>query len=133
MKRNKLALLRPLLLLFILANGFFVLGRSQFNKWNAGQDVLIIGNLLLLVITLLSFLFIYRGLQSANPHSFIRAMYGSFIIKFFVIAIAAFVYIMITKKNVSKTGIIICMFLYLLYTFIEVSVLTKLLKQKKNA
>ena len=102
-------------------------------RWNFDQDVLIIGNFLLLIVTLVSYLLLYRGLVSSNPQSFIRAMYGSFIVKFFIIALAAFVYIMIARKNVNKPALIFCMVLYLVYTFIEVSVLIKLLKQKKNA
>jgi hypothetical protein len=54
-------------------------------------------------------------------------------IKFFLIAIAAFVYIMVAKKNLNKPALITCMGLYLVYTFVEVSSLQKLLKQKKNA
>lgn len=102
-------------------------------RWGFDPDVLIIGNLLVVIITLVSYLVLNRGMRSTNPHSFVRAIYGSFILKFFVIAITAFVYIMIAKKNVNKASLITCMFLYLIYTFIEVSVLTKMMKQKKNA
>ena len=133
MKQNKLAPLRPLFLLFIVFTALFIAGKNWLAKWNINQDVVIIGNLLMLLITLVSYLILVRGLKSSNPHAFVRAVYGSFIIKFFVIAITAFVYIMIAQKNVSKGALIISMIIYLIYTFIEVSVLTKLLKQKKNA
>lgn len=133
MAKDKLAPLRPLFILFVLLSAFFVTGRSFLNKWHVDVDVLVIGNLVLLIVTLVSYLLLYRGLQSTNPQSFIRAMYGSFILKFFVIALTAFTYIMIARKNVNKPALIICMVLYLVYTFIEVSVLIKLLKKKKNA
>lgn len=133
MKQNKLAPLRPLFLLFIVFTALFIAGKNWLAKWNINQDVVIIGNLLMLLITLVSYLILLRGLKSANPHAFVRAVYGSFIIKFFVIAVTAFVYIMIAQKNVSKGALIVSMVIYLIYTFIEVSVLTKLLKQKKNA
>jgi hypothetical protein len=133
MKQNKLKPLRPLLLLFICLTAFFITGKSALIRWNVDQDLVISGNLLLILITLVSYLLLYRGLQSPNPNVFVRAMYGSFIIKFFIIALAAFIYIMLAKKNVNKAGLIICMVLYLIYTFMEVSVLTRLLKQKKNA
>jgi hypothetical protein len=86
-----------------------------------------------MTVTLVSYLLLYRGMQSANPHAFVRAMYLSFIIKFFIIVLAAALYILIAKSKVNKPALIICLFLYLVYTFIEVSVLTKLMKQKKNA
>ena len=89
--------------------------------------------MLLVFILLNVFLITYRSLQSSNPNSFVRAMYGGFIIKFFAVAIAAFIYIMITNKNVNKPALIACMLLYVVYTFIEVKTLLGLLKQKKNA
>jgi hypothetical protein len=133
MKQNKLSPLRPVFILFIVLTALFVSAKSMLIRRNVDQDVLIIGNLLLLVVTLLSYLLLYRGIQSVNPHSFVRAMYLSFIIKFFIIVLAAALYILIAKNAVNKPALIFCLFLYLVYTFIEVSVLTKMMKQKKNA
>lgn len=133
MKENKLKPLRPVFVLFIAFSAFFVAGKNMLDRWETDRDVLISGNILLVVVTLVSYWVLYRGVHSANPHSFVRAMYGSFLIKFFIIAAAAFVYIIIAKKNVNKPALVICMALYLLYTFMEVSALTKLMKQKKNA
>ncbi|HEX7845902.1 MAG TPA: hypothetical protein VF476_08900 [Chitinophagaceae bacterium] len=133
MKKSSLKPLAPLFVLFIVLNGFFVAGKNMLAKWGVDGSVLIVGNLLLFIVTLISYLISHKGLNSSNPNAFVRSMYGSFIIKFFVIAITAFVYIQVTGKAVNKSALFICMGLYLLYTFIEVSVLTKLLKEKKNA
>ena len=97
------------------------------------HEVLIVGNLVLFLATLLSFLVYFRSMDSKNPSASVRGMYGSFMIKFFVCLIAAFAYIMLAKKDVNKPALIICMGLYIVYTVIEVSVLQKLLKQKKAA
>jgi hypothetical protein len=132
MKENRLAPLRPLFLLFSLLTGFFIAGKSILAKWNAEQDVLIIGNLVLLLITLASYFLLYRGLHTSNTQAFIRMIYTSFIVKFFIIIAVVFVYA-VSTRDLNKAGIIICMFIYLIYTFIEVSALTKLLKRKKNA
>lgn len=123
----------PLLLLFILLNGFFLAGKSLLDKYSIDQNVLIGGNLILFAVTALSFYVSQRSLSSKNPNASVRSLYGSFMIKFFVIAIAAFAYIMAVKKNVNKPALLICMGLYIVYTFVEVSSLQKLLKQKKNA
>lgn len=131
--KEKLKSLRPVLLLFIVFSAFFVAGKNMLIRWGIDQEVLIIGNVLLVLVTIASFSLLQASLRSSNPQSFVRAMYGSFIVKFFIIAIAAFVYIIITKKNVNRPALAVCMLLYLLYTFIEVSALTKLLKQKQNA
>jgi len=102
----------------------------MLDKWGVDQGVLIIGNLILFAVTIISYTISLRGLRSSNPYAVVRSVYGSFIIKFFVCAIAAFAYIMVVKKNVNKPALFACMGLYIVYTFLEVSVLTKLSKQK---
>ncbi len=133
MEKNSLKLLRPMLLVFIALNIFFIAGKSLLDQWGADQQVLIIGNILVFLVSFSAYFISYKALRSSNPQAFVRAMYGSFIIKFFVIAIAAFVYIQVTKKDVNKFSLFACMGLYLVYTFLEVSALMKLLKLKKNA
>ena len=133
MNRNSMASLRPMILVFILLNAFFIAGKNMLARWEVDQSVVITGNLILFVVSLASFLLTRRSLTSANPNAFVRAMYGSFMIKFFVCAIAAFAYIMAVKKELSKPALITCMGLYIVYTAIEVSALTKLLKHRKNA
>ena len=123
----------PILILFILLNTFFLVGKSFLNKQGIDHEVLIGGNLILFIATALSFYISQRSLVSPNPRSSVGSLYGSFMAKFFIIAIAAFVYIMVAKKNLNKPALFICMGLYLVYTFLEVASLQKLLKQKKNA
>ncbi|MBC7873266.1 MAG: hypothetical protein H7Y01_04680 [Ferruginibacter sp.] len=121
---------------FWLFNNFLILfldRKHLLDKPGIDGEVLLIGNFILMVATSLSFVVSQRSLRSANPGASVRSLYGSFMIKFFVIAIAAFIYIMVAKKNVNKPALLICMGLYLVYTFMEVSSLQKLLKQKKNA
>jgi hypothetical protein len=132
MNRNSIAPLRLMILVFVLLNGFFVAGRSMLEKWQVDQSVIIAGNLILFIVSVVSFLLTRKSLSSSNPHSFVRAMYGSFMIKFFVCAAAAFIYIMSAKKNVNKPALFASMGFYIVYTFMEVSSLLKLLKLKKN-
>jgi hypothetical protein len=123
----------PLLILFVFLNTFFLLGKGFLNKQGIDHEVLIGGNLILFIATALSFYISQRSLTSTNPGSSVGSLYGSFMVKFFIIAIAAFVYIMAAKKNLNKPALFICMGLYLVYTIVEVSSLQKLLKQRKNA
>ena len=123
----------PVMLFFILLNGFFIAGKSILAKWNADQEVLIIGNALLFMLTLISFLLARRGINHSNPHVFIRSVYISVMLKLFACMIAAFIYISIFKKDLNKAALFTCMGLYLVYTFMEVGILMKMLKQKKNA
>ncbi len=133
MNKDLLRLLRPLLIIFILINAFAITGNNWLEKNSVDQSVLIAGNLLLFLVSLTAFLITYRSLRSSNPQAFVRAMYGSFMIKFFLIAIVAFVYIMVARKNVNKPGLIACGVLYIVYTVLETGALMKLLKQRKNA
>lgn len=132
MTKNKLRTFFPVIIIFIVLNGFFISGRNMLARWQADQDVLIIGNLLLFVVTLLSFLLAQKGLKTPNSHAFVRSVYGSMMLKFFVCLIAAFIYIFSFRKELNKPALFICMGLYLVYTFLEVAALMKLLKQHRN-
>ncbi len=132
MNKNLLQSIRPLILVFVFLTVFFISGKSWFEKKGVDQDVLIAGNLILFLVSLSAFLITNKALASSNPQAFVRAMYSSFIIKFFVLAVAAFVYIMVAKKNVNKPALIACAGLYIIYTSIETRAMMKMLKQKKN-
>lgn len=131
MSRNRRGFL-PIVILFVLLNAFFIIGRSLLERWGASQDVLIWGNLLLFALTMISFIVAQKGLKSTNPHAFVRSVYGSIMLKLFVSLIAAFVYIFLTRKELNKPAFFTLMGLYLVYTFLEVSTLTRMLKQRAH-
>lgn len=133
MSRTKFMGFFPVLIFFIALNAVLISGKRWLDKWGVDQDVVIIGNVLLFIITLLSFVLAKRGLKNPNTHAFIRSVYMSVMMKLFICIIAAFVYISMYKKDLNKPALFFCMGLYLVYTFLEVSVLMKLLKQKKDA
>lgn len=133
MGKNRLKGFLPVLLVFIVLNGFLISGKNMLQRWNIDRDVVIIGNALLFIITLISFLLALRGLKNPNPHAFVRSVYMSVMLKLFTCIIAAFVYISMYQSNLNKPALFICMGLYLVYTFLEIAGLMKLLKQKKNA
>ena len=132
MTRNKWKGFLPVVLLFIFLNAFFIIGRSILEQWNADQEILIYGNLILFGVTLISYMVLQRGMEHSNPNVFVRSVFGSFMIKFFICIIAALVYISIYKKNLNKASLFICMGLFLVYLFLEVSVFLKLLKKANN-
>ncbi|SHF34935.1 hypothetical protein SAMN05444008_10746 [Cnuella takakiae] len=132
MTRYKMRAFYPVVLLFVVLNAFFTAGRSMLARIGADQSVLIAGNLLLFVITLFSFLMAKRGLNDTNPNRFLRSVYSSILVKLFACMFAALAYIAINKSNLNKPALFTLMGLYLVYTFLEVSVLMKMLKQSKN-
>ena len=93
--------------------------------------VLLTGNLLLFLVTSVSFFLYVKGLRNQNMNAFIRVMYGSLLLKFFVCLVAVLIYAMIARMAVNRNGILGCFILYVLYTFLEVRILLQ--KSKKNA
>ena len=120
----------PLILVFVILNAFFIAGRSLLERNGFSQNVLILGNLFLFFITVGSFLMAQRGLANKNPHAFVRSIYGSIMMKLFLTLIVAFIYIATQRKELNKPAFFTLMGLYLLYTFIEVSSLTRMLRDR---
>lgn len=130
-RRNSSKIFFPVVIFFILLNAIFILGKNFFDDKGFDRDVLIIGNLLLFIITILSLFMGKRGLNNPNPHAFVRSVYGSIMIKLFLCIIVALIYIAIYQKQLNKPALFTCMGLYLVYTFMEVSILMKMLKHKE--
>jgi hypothetical protein len=131
--RNFFRVFLPILLLFIISNGFFLTARNPAAKWNIDIDIVIIGNLVLFLATGISFFLYFKALHNNNVQAFLRMIYGGMFIKMILCLFTAFIYIMIAGKSVNKGSIIVCLFLYLLYSFVEIVLLLKQSKQRKNA
>lgn len=117
---------------FALLNGVFLLQENWFDKHGVDTDVLMYGNLILFAATMLSLLAYLRSMKNNSSGGALRGMYGSFMIKFFVCAIAAAAYIMANRNNINKPALIICMGLYVIYSVLEVITLQKMLKRSKH-
>lgn len=130
MKKNRLFL--PILLLFIILNGFFILFRNFLESWGFDQTVLISSNLLLFVVSAIGFVLQRRGLKVTNPHAFVRSVYASMILKLLLCMIAVVVYISYVGNDVNKPSLFLSMGLYLLYTTIEVIALMKSASKKNG-
>jgi hypothetical protein len=94
-------------------------------------NILMIGNLLLAIITLVSYLMSRQGLASANNNAFVRAVYGSMLFKFFLCIVGVVAYVLTYRPNVSKLTVFTLLFLYLLYTVFETFSLFRLTRLKK--
>ena len=124
---------RPILIAFILFNGLFLATRSLLTRWSVNQEVMILGSIILFAATAISFYFYSKSLQNNNAHAFSRMITLGMFIKLLLCLGASFIYIMLAGKEVNLGGVIGCMILYMIYTFIEVSALMKLSKRNKNA
>lgn len=123
----------PILLAFPIISGLILAFKTFLQKYGFDIKFLLIANLLLLTLSLASFFLQRKGLQSANPHFFVRTVYISMIIKMFICMIAVTAYFFTSASNVNKPSLFTSMGIYLLYTAIEVAALNKSIRKKTNA
>jgi hypothetical protein len=123
----------PIVLIFAVTTLLFLAVPSLKFLWNMDKRVMIAGNCILFVATFISFYFYSRSLSNNNVHAFLRMIYGGMFAKMMICLFAALIYIMIVKKDVSKGAIFGCMFLYFVYTFVEISIVMKLSRKERYA
>jgi hypothetical protein len=122
----------PVISLFGILTILFLVFKTQMNSYGIDANVLLIGNGILLIVTVFSLYFHIKGFLHKNVQVFFRSVYGALMIKMFVCAGAVIIYAMMEKKNINKPALFICIALYFVYTFMEVRMVFRLLKQKKN-
>jgi hypothetical protein len=127
---KEVKLLRPLILLFIFFNAFFLLNRNWLSKRSLDNTVLLSANLLFFTINLLIFFLQKRGVKNPNPNVFVRAVLGGTMIKMAVCIIAVMLYVLLWRDSFSKMSVFAAMFLYLIYLAVEVAAASKMNKQK---
>ena len=123
----------PLFFLFVVINSLAIVFRGRMTAMGFDTNVLLIGNFFLCALTFFSFYMLYKGMKAATTAGFLRSVYGSFMIKLLLVALLVLGYAFLYKENINKPSLFTCMFLYLVYTFIETRALLKLSKKSTNA
>jgi hypothetical protein len=123
----------PVLTIFIILNVILIISPSLKVLWGMDKTVMLAGNMILFAATGVSFYFYQKSLRNDQVHVFLRMIYGGMFAKMMICLLAALIYIFIAKKNVSKGAIFGLMFLYFLYTFVEISIILKLSRKEKYA
>jgi FtsH-binding integral membrane protein len=131
--KNKKRFYRLIALLFIVFNLVFVVGRFKLEEWGFNLPVLLAGNLFLCLVTLATFWLHDKAMLAKDTQTYLRNVYLAMFGKLMLCAIAAMIYIFVMKKALNKPSLFFCMFLYLLYTFVEISSLMRLNQERKNA
>jgi hypothetical protein len=120
---------RPIVAVFIVVVLLAVIARNWLaSQWGLDYLVLLVGNTVLFLATAFSFYLYSKALRNNNVQVFLRMMYSSLLIKMAFCLAATFVYLYFTGKGVNKPGIIACLVLYMVYTYLEVKVLMRLMK-----
>ena len=132
MNKQQLSLFSPLTLVFIFVTLVFIGTRTWQLENGFDHLVLIAGNLFLFLVTLASLYFHVKGFLNKNPQAFLRNVYGAMMLKMFLSVIVVLVYAVSAGDNLNKPGIFACMGLYFVYTFVELRMVFRLLKQQKK-
>jgi len=123
----------PAVIVFLLAGILTFSLQEQWQRWQVDASLLLYGNLLLFAVTFCSWVFHRKALQAGNTQAFLRNVYSAMLLKLFICIIAFFLYASLIKEEVNKPALFGVMFLYLVYTFVELSVLLKYAKRNNNA
>lgn len=122
----------PLVIVFLITAALIFILRQFLEAHGFDWQVLSGGNLFIFLVTAVSMHMLGKGLNATETNSFLRNAYGGILVKLFACAGAAFVYILVAGKNLNKPALFASMFLYLVYTFAELSVIMKQSNAKKN-
>ncbi len=91
--------------------------------------VLIAGNSLLYLITIVALYFHQKGFADKNPNVFFRAVYASMLLRMFVCIVAVMLYAVLSGNALNKFSLLLCFVFYFIYVFVEVRQIFSLLKK----
>jgi hypothetical protein len=121
----------PIVIIYVITTALIITGKKWAASYKVDADILLIGNTVLAAATLVSFVLYTRSLQHNRAAAFLRYIYSGMFLKMLICIFAAFIYIA-SVNNVNKPALFGCMFLYFVYTFVEVSILLRMSKQQKD-
>ena len=128
----QIKIISPLFLVFTLTILVLYAIRGILAQLGIDFTILNIANGIFFLLSLLTFIMQRKALENSNPNVFVRSVMGGMLIKMFVTISVVIVYRLIAGNSVSKVSVFSSMFLYLLYLAIEVSIITKLNRQKNG-
>jgi len=117
--------LLPIVGVFIAISGIVSLSAGWLENHGVNSSLLLGGNVVLFLIFLLSTALQHQGMREASTHVFLRNVYGGILLKLFGCAMAAFIYIYLSRDTINKPALFGCMFLYILYSVVELRVVLK--------
>ncbi|WP_147201546.1 hypothetical protein [Segetibacter aerophilus] len=122
----------PLVAIFLIVGALILFFRKFLEQHGCDWQVLSAGNLFIYLVTVVSMHLLTKGLNAERTQLFLRNAYSGVLVKLFACAIGAFIYIFASGKNLNRPALFACMGLYLVYTFVELSVVMKQSNAKKN-
>jgi hypothetical protein len=123
----------PLIIVFCTVTALAILGKNQLLLWGIDPMVVIAGNILLFAVSTASLFLYQRAMAHPTTMGFLRNTYSGLFFKLLVCIIAILIYVMVNREHVNKPGIFACVFLYFVYTLLEMRSLMQWNKARRNA
>ncbi len=128
-KKNQTGIF-PITIVWMFFNVVILIGKAFLKDYTYDWGFLFWSNGFLFLISIGGFLLQRKGLNSVNPHAFVRGVYSSMIFKMFVCMIVVLVYVFLFRNKINKPGLFTAMGMYIVYTVVEVSTLMKVARNK---
>jgi len=122
-----------LAIIFVVISCALFLSRGFLDSHGIATTVLLAGNTILFMVTIASQWLYQRALAHPKTTGFLKNTYGSILLRLFVCMIAIIAYMLSAGKDVNKPAIGGCVFLYFLYTLVEMSNLRQWNKSRRDA
>ena len=116
----------PLFFIFIIVNCMAILFKQQLEKAQINADVVIVANCILFFVSSISIALHKKASEKENPNAIVRSMMLASLIKLMVVACSVVIYVYIAGPKRNAYGVFCGMGLYIVYTFIEVRIASKL-------
>ena len=122
----------PIVVLFFLVALASLWMGGRLEAWGFDPRVLFAGNLFLYLLTMASWFLLVKGMKAKDTAGFLGSFYGSFLMKFLLVAVVAFAYLSSVRENVNKPSLFTCMGLYLVYMALETRAVLSTSKRKED-
>ncbi len=120
----------PLFISFLVLTAIIVAGSIFYTDKGVDYMVLMGGNCLFFLISLVVFRMQYLAMYHKNPQVFVRKVMGSMLIKVFACLAAVVAYYFISGPAFNKPAVYASMIIYIVYLVVEVRTIMKLNKTK---
>ena len=131
MDKTTIQFFKPVILLFIIVTVLVFILSGWLDAHKIDHFVLLGANCILFMLILITGFIQINASKNSNPHAFVRGITLSTFIKLMVIAASVMIYLIVSKQNKSVYAVGVAMFLYIVYTVVEVNEAMRL-NRKKN-
>lgn len=129
---DRLSILSPLVFLYTGLAILIIVLQTQLKGWGVDLRVLHGANTILFLVASVAIFWMSVSLRASGGQALLKALYGGFMIRFFVLAGAAFVYILTKRKQVNIPGLAGAALFYVLYLVVEIRALRSFMKSDSS-